>query len=151
MLESINLIQEYLRSEANLIRETYLKNQFPKDNVAVVEVRLNNGISFCTGATSRAKSPTPKPRLKSEGVQFEPIIDPYSERLMDTDSEYKALSAIADTLDLFDEDEQQGKLYLYTERKPCESCTYVLQQFNNKYPNIKVDIFWDYPYPPVSQ
>ncbi len=70
---------------------------------------------------------------------------------MDTDAEYKALSVIADTLDLFDGDQIRGKLYLYTERKPCESCNYVLQQFQDKYPNIEIaEIFWDYPYPPVS-
>jgi hypothetical protein len=139
-----------LRLDANLIRETYLKKTFPKGNVAVIEVHLANGISFGTGATSRARSPTSKPKLKSEGGQFEPIIDSYSDRLMDTDAEYKALSAIADTLDLFERDEQRGKLYLYTEREPCESCNYVLQQFRNKYPNLEIaEIFWDYPYPPV--
>ena len=145
------VILENLRSDANIIRKKYLKKQFPKGNVAVIEIHLNNGISFCTGATSRAKSPTPKPKLKSDGGQFEPIIDPYSQRLMDTDSEYKALSAIADTLDLFDKYEQQGRLYLYTEREPCESCNDVLKQFHDKYPNIKAETFWDYPYPPVSQ
>ena len=71
---------------------------------------------------------------------------------MDTDAEYKALSAIADTLDLLDEDKHIGKLYLYTERKPCESCIHVLQQFNDKYPNIEIAaVLWDYPYPPVSK
>jgi hypothetical protein len=70
---------------------------------------------------------------------------------MDTDAEYKALSAIADTLDFFARYEQQGKLYLYTEREPCESCAYVLQQFKHKYPNLEIaEIFWDYPYPPIS-
>ena len=134
-----------------MIREIYLKKPFPKGNIAVIEVDLANGISFGTGATSRARSPTPKPKSKSEGGQFEPIIDSYSKRIMDTDAEYKALSAIADTLDLLDEDKLTGKLYLYTERKPCESCIYVLQQFKDKYPKIEIaEIFWDYPYPPVS-
>ena len=115
-----------------------------------IEVHLANGISFGTGATSRARSPTPKPESKSEGGQFEPIIDSYSNRIMDTDAEYKALSAIADTLDLLDEDKLRGKLYLYTERKPCESCKYIIQQFKDKYPKIEIaEIFWDYPYPPV--
>lgn len=131
-----------------MIREIYLKKRFPKGNVAVIEVHLANNISFGTGATSRAKSPTPKPKSKSEGGQFEPIIDSYSNRVMDTDAEYKALSMIADTLDLFDESELRGKLYLYTERKPCESCTYILQQFKHKYPNIEIaTVLWDYPYP----
>ena len=149
-LLSPNLIREYLRLDANLIRESYLKKPFPKGNVAVIEIHLANGKAFGTGATSRAKSPTSKPKLKSEGGQFEPIIDSYSDRLMDTDAEYKALSAIADTLDLFERYEQKGKLYLYTERKPCASCSHVLQQFKHKYPLIEIaEILWDYPYPPI--
>lgn len=71
---------------------------------------------------------------------------------MDTDAEYKALSAIADTLDLFSKSEVEGKLYLYTERKPCESCIGVLKQFKNKYPMIEIiEVFWDHPYPPSPE
>ncbi len=66
---------------------------------------------------------------------------------MDTDAEYKALSAIADTLDSFDVSFREGKLYLYTERKPCESCQEIIQQFKAKYPKISIEIYWDYPYP----
>ncbi len=151
MLGRKHLIHDYLRSDANIIREKYLKKPFPKGNVAILEIHLTNNISFCVGATSRAKSPTMKPKSKSERGQFEPIIDSYSNRIMDTDAEYKALSAIADTLDLLAEDKLRGKLYLYSERKPCESCNYVLQQFKNKYPNIEIaGIFWDYPYRPIS-
>ncbi|MEM7595649.1 MAG: deaminase domain-containing protein [Cyanobacteria bacterium P01_A01_bin.83] len=152
MLGSTNLIREHLRDNAKLIRETYLKKPFPKGNVAVIEVHLVNDISLSTGATSRARSPTPKPKSKLEGGQFEPIIDFYSNLVMDTNAEYKALSAIADTLDLLDKNKLRGELYLYTERKPCESCVYVLQQFKGKYPNIEIaEIFWDYPYPPVFE
>jgi hypothetical protein len=66
---------------------------------------------------------------------------------MDTDAEYKALSAIADTLDMSYDRLVEGLLYLYTERKPCESCQGVLKQFQEKYPNIRIEIFWDYSYP----
>lgn len=100
------------------------------------------------GATSRAKSPINKPLPKSQGGQFEPIIDSFSGRLMDTDAEYKALSAIALTLSAIDNISLSGKLYLYTERRPCESCTGVLKQFTDKFPNIEIEVFWDYPYPP---
>lgn len=104
-----------------------------------------------TGATSRAKSPTPIPIPKSQGGQFEPTVDSYSGRLMDTDAEYKALSAIAETLEDFYNCEIQGKLYLYTERSPCESCLSVLEQFRDKFLNIEIaGVFWDEPYPPVS-
>ncbi len=144
-----NLIAR-LRSDANLIREQYLNKPFPKGNVAVIEVYLSDGSSFGIGATSRAKSPVAKPKPRSEGGQFNAIVDPYSGHLMDTDAEYKALSAVADTLEMSYDREVEGKLYLYTERKPCESCNGVIEQFKEKFPNIEISgVFWDYPYPPV--
>jgi hypothetical protein len=99
------------------------------------------------GGTSRSKSPSPKPQPKSEGGQFEPTRDSYSERLMDTDAEYKVFSAIADTLEMFYDLEVEGELYFYTELEPCESCNNVLKQFQAKFPNIMIKLFWDYPYP----
>lgn len=136
-----------LQNDAGIIRNFYLKKPFPKGNVSVIEVHLNHGVSFSVGATSRAKSPVAIPKSKSQGGQFKPIVDSFSGRIMDTDAEYKALSAIADTLDGFDVSLREGKLYLYTERKPCESCKGIIQQFKAKYPKISIKIYWDYPYP----
>jgi The BURPS668_1122 family of deaminases len=67
---------------------------------------------------------------------------------MDTDAEYKVLSAIADALQMHYDLQVEGELYLYTERQPCESCNNVLRQFEEKFPNIKITVFWDYPYSP---
>lgn len=142
-----NLV-ERLRLGAALIREQYINKPFPKANVAVIEVHLSGGIFFGIGATSRAKSPAAKPKGRSQGGQFDPIVDPYSNRLMDTDAEYKVLSAVADTLDMSYDRQVEGKLYLYTERKPCESCNGVIEQFKEKFPNIEIsEVFWDHPYP----
>jgi hypothetical protein len=139
---------EFLRQDARIIREKYLKKPIPKGNVAIVELYLDHGVIFGIGATSRAKSPIAiLPLPKSKGGQFEPSIDSYSQRIMDTDAEYKALSAIAETLEYFNNSLRQGKLYLYTERKPCESCQNIVEQFKAKFPQIHITIFWDYPYP----
>jgi hypothetical protein len=118
--------------------------------VAVAEVHLQFNVAFCVGGTSRGgkKSPIPQPKPKSEGGQFEPTIDSYSKRPMDTDAEYKVLSFIADTLEVFYDREVEGTLYLYTELQPCESCHNILRQFQKKFTLIKLKVFWDYPYPP---
>lgn len=137
-----------LSADANKIREIYVKKPFPKGNIAVVEVHLEDGTTFGIGATSRAKSPAPKPEPRSQGGQFEPIIDDFSRRKMDTDAEYKALSAISSTLEFHYNKSVKGRLYLYTERKPCESCQSIIEQFKAKFLNIKIIVFWDYPYPP---
>ncbi|SKB13895.1 conserved hypothetical protein [Planktothrix sp. PCC 11201] len=69
---------------------------------------------------------------------------------MDTDAEYKALSALAETLEMFDNPQIEGKLYLYSERKPCEICQEVIRQFTQRFPNLEITLFWDHPYPPSS-
>lgn len=139
-----------MKCDAALIRERYLKKPIGKANVAVAEIHLQGGIAFCVGATSRGgrKSPIDIPKSKSEGGQFEPAIDGYSGRLMDTDAEYKVLSEIAEKLEMFYDLQVEGNLYLYTELQPCESCQSILKQFEEKFPHIQTNIFWDYPYPP---
>ena len=139
-----------LPQNAEQIRQIFLKRDFPSGNIAIAEVHLEKGIRFGMGATSRASSPCqlsiPIPR--SQGGQFEPSIDPYSGRVMDTDAEYKVLSAIAQVLETHYNWDIQGQLYLYTERQPCQSCRDIIRQFREKFPNIEVDVDWSYPYPP---
>lgn len=142
---------EDLRCSAALIREQYLKKPVGKGNVAIAELYLEGDISFCAGATSRGgnKSPIPKiPKPKSAGGQFEPAIDSRTQRVMDTDAEYKVISEIANTLEMFYDLQVEGKLYLYTEFQPCESCSSVLRQFEEKFGQITIQVFWDYPFPP---
>jgi filamentous hemagglutinin len=73
---------------------------------------------------------------------------------MDTDSEYKVLSEIADTLEKFYDIYVEGIIYLYTERQPCQSCEGVISQFKEKFPNINLgleQVFWDHRYPPIQR
>jgi|694.fasta_scaffold133962_4 hypothetical protein len=152
-----NPIKKRLQESAAQIREKYLKREYPHSNVAIAEINLKGDIIFCVGATSKGgkKSPIPqKPEPKSKGGQFEPIIDPYSGHLMDTDSEYKVLSEIADTLEKFYDIYVEGIIYLYTERQPCQSCEGVISQFKEKFPNINLgleQVFWDHRYPPIQR
>lgn len=143
-------VKERLQQGAVQIRERYLNKPVLKSNVAIAEVHLKNDIFFCVGGTSRGgkKSPIPKPNPKSEGGQFQPIEDSYSGRVMDTDAEYKVLSAIADILESHYPLQLEGTVYFYTELKPCDSCHEIVRQFQEKFPNIEVKLFWDYPYPP---
>lgn len=145
------LISEELKNNAALIRICYLGKPIGKANVALAEIHLKEGIVFCAGATSRGgkKSPIDIPKPKSAGGQFEPTIDSRTGRMMDTDAEYKVLSAIAHTIEISYNLKVEGKLYLYTEFQPCESCNNILSQFKEKFTRIEVIVFWDYPYPPI--
>ncbi|WP_414530002.1 deaminase domain-containing protein [Nodularia chucula] len=146
---SDTLIKARLSASAATIRAAYLKKPIGKSNVTVAEIHIQGDVAFSVGATSRGgnKSPIPQPKPKSEGGQFEPTVDSRTHRLMDTDAEYKVLSTIADQLEILYDLQVEGNLYLYTELQPCESCENIIKQFQMKFPNIKIEVFWDYPYP----
>ncbi len=141
-------IKEDLATRAAYIRKVYLKKT-TGSNVSVADIYLSDDVVFCVGATSRGgrKSPIPKPQPKSGGGSFEPSIDSRTGRLMDTDAEYKVLTEIAETLEMSYDPRIKGRIYLYSELQPCESCDGVLEQFKEKFPNIDIDVFWDIPYP----
>ena len=145
------MARDNLRGDAAQIRNIFLRKNYPRGNVAVAEVHLAQGIVFGMGATCKADSPAMEAKPRSEGGHFEPSIDSYSRRPMDTDAEYKLLSAIADTLESCYNCNIRGQLYLYTERQPCESCQKVIEQFQQKFLNIEVFIDWSYPYPPTNE
>ncbi|OOF39704.1 hypothetical protein BKK49_07490 [Rodentibacter rarus] len=56
-----------------------------------------------------------------------------------TDSEYKIFSNLADQLG--NNFQAKGQVTIFTERPACVSCLGVADQFNKRYPNIKLNIF----------
>ncbi|WP_228011700.1 deaminase domain-containing protein [Serratia marcescens] len=54
------------------------------------------------------------------------------------DSEYKILDNLADKLGK--NVAAKGSVTIFTERPACGSCLGVIEQFQNKYPGIKVDV-----------
>jgi filamentous hemagglutinin len=58
--------------------------------------------------------------------------------LRNTDSEYKILDNLADRLG--SNTLAKGNVTIFTEQPACESCLGVIEQFQKKYPGIKVDI-----------
>lgn len=138
-----------LRRSAEMIRSFYLKKPYPKSNVAVAEVYMSDGSVFGTSSTSKAAGLAPKPLPRSKGGEFEPTRDPVVGRVMDTDAEYKVLSAVANTLDEMSAGggPQVTRVYLFSERAPCSSCWGVIKQFEKKY-GVKVDVLYNLNYPP---
>lgn len=55
-----------------------------------------------------------------------------------TDSEYKILSNLADKLG--DKFNSKGQVTIFTERRACQSCLGVIEQFKERYPNIKINV-----------
>lgn len=55
------------------------------------------------------------------------------------DSEYKLLEAVASLY--AQTPEVLGSVYVCTERPPCASCSYVIDQFRQRFPNITLKIY----------
>jgi filamentous hemagglutinin len=140
-----------LRVKATEIRRQYIANKkISSGNVAVLEY-VSPGLEepITVEATSRAKSPSPKPLPRSMGGYFEPSTDPSCDRdtPMDTDAEYKALSELARRIDAMASSQRTGVVYLFTERQPCASCASVLAQFEERFPLVSIVVEFDYPFP----
>lgn len=54
------------------------------------------------------------------------------------DSEYKLLEEVGSRY--FQTPEVRGNLNLWTERVPCDSCLYVIEQFRRLFPNIRLTV-----------
>lgn len=77
----------HLRPKAGEVRAKSIGKEVGKGNVAVLEYcSLDCQMPISVEATSRGKSPAPKPQPRSQGGYFEPSIDPSTNRLMDTDA-----------------------------------------------------------------
>jgi hypothetical protein len=63
---------------------------------------------------------------------------PIGGRRRDLDSESKILEAIAEKYT--NNREIKGKIELFTEREPCDSCKYVIKQFKQTFPNIELNV-----------
>ncbi|CAN1213550.1 Deaminase [Tumidithrix helvetica PCC 7403] len=70
-------------------------------------------------------------------VMFE-LLDPPPGHFRGLDSEYKLLEEIASR---YTQNKSiKGRIELFTERKPCLSCCYVINQFRQAFPNIELSI-----------
>ena len=82
---------------------------------------------------------------------FQERIDraPSAKCFNETHAEYKIFNALAEDLERDDVSlEVEGILYLYTERDMCSGCKITCDEdFYRRFPNIKVIIFYERPYP----
>ncbi len=58
--------------------------------------------------------------------------------LRDGDTEYKILNDLAERVG--DNYKAKGKIKLFTEKDTCDSCNLIIQQFNDKYPDITIEV-----------
>ncbi|WP_269208820.1 deaminase domain-containing protein, partial [Neisseria meningitidis] len=91
--------------------------------------------------TSNANPPLPETKIfKPISVdKYHNIASPPRGTLRNIDGEYKLLETIAQQLG--NNRNVSGRIDLFTELKACQSCSNVILEFRNRYPNIQLNIF----------
>jgi len=143
-------IVEELRTKAQEVRSIYIRK--PRlGNAAAAKLELPMGRVYSKEATSK-RDPLNTPG-KEDGSKlfFEPRINRAApdNNYNEQHAEYKIFNALTEDLERDDVSlEVEGILYLYTERDMCSGCNITCDEdFNMKFPNIKVIIFYERPYP----
>jgi hypothetical protein len=117
---------------ASLTGEVRSSLQIQGRNVAVAEVNVGGRSEMLTGVSGRASPPGTAPAPEN------PLFTTKASGAMTRayDSEVKILEDVANGLP----SDARGTISLYTERAPCNSCQGVIQQFQERFPGIKVII-----------
>ncbi|MBD2545690.1 deaminase domain-containing protein [Planktothricoides raciborskii] len=153
-------IAEALRAQVQQVRQKHIPPRINKitavpesdGNVAVarLEIFSNPKQIYWFEATSK-KSPLNIPGENGGPPQwFHPRLDKalQGEYYNDAHAEYKLFNAIAAKIQESNlPHDLEGILYLYTERDTCSGCYLTGDEFNQRFPNIRVIIFYDRLYP----
>ena len=115
-------------------------------NVAVADVSISGLKQWWSAHSKIDVIGDIKPAGAAPGISLKPtnpVFDAFivGEHLRDVDTEYKILSDIAKALG--DNTSATGTIKLFSEFYPCDSCTYVIAQFSNKYKNIVVEVIYN--------
>jgi len=151
-------IADALRDEVQQVRQQYIPPRRSKisdpqsdGNVAVARLEISNPNQSCSfQATSKRKPINIPGEEGGPTLYFDPMLDrailgQYYNR---AHAEYKLFNAIAEKIKQSNlPDDVEGILYLYTERDTCSGCYSTGDNFNDMFPNIRVIIFYERPYP----
>lgn len=142
-------IVEELRTKAQEVRSTYIKND--SGNVAVAKLELPTGRVYREEATSKKKPLNIPGENNGPKLLFEPRIDraSFNNNYNEKHAEYKLFNALAAELERDSvPSEATGRLYLYTRLNMCSGCyTTCNEDFARWFPNIEVIIFYEELYP----
>ncbi|MEG4013142.1 MULTISPECIES: deaminase domain-containing protein [unclassified Microcoleus] len=139
---------EELRTKAQEVRAFYIKKP-SLGNSATAILELETGRVYSEKATSKPDPLNIPGKEDGPKLFFEARIDRQKSLLNEHHAEYKIFNALAGALERDDVSlEVEGILYLYTEREMCSGCNITCDEdFNMRFPNIKVIIFYERPYP----
>ncbi|WP_433728549.1 deaminase domain-containing protein [Nocardia sp. CA-129566] len=110
-------------------------------NVAVAEAEINGQFipADRLGAVSGQTSPS-----GTVGTSGNPVFNPtdeYGVAYRPTDSEYKILEDLATRL----KPDSKGVVELYTENEPCPACNSVIEQFRQRFPEVRLNVTYTNP------
>lgn len=144
-------IVEELRTKAKDVRSSIHSGKLSSGNAAAAKLELAIGRVYSKEATSKRKPLSIPGQDNGPKLFFPERIDraAYPQNFNEKHAEYKIFNALAEDLERDDVSlEVEGILYLYTERDMCSGCNITCDEhFYMRFPNIKVIIFYERPYP----
>ena len=124
-------------------RGSFIEDLKEEGNVAFADVSIS-GLKKEWFAHSRIDTLSEiKPAGAVSNISLKPTNPVFSASIVggymrDVDTEYKILNDIAKALG--NNTSAVGKIKLFTERPPCDSCAKIIQQFSSKYKNIVIEV-----------
>lgn len=130
MLRTLKGLPEAFAFDSGNMGAAWVKIDGMIDEVISAYSRYDDEIGFSILRENR--------QFKTLEVNADQVIDGFNAFNRKYDAESKILEEIAEKIG--NKTNVSGKILLYTERKCCPSCEYVIQQFMDKYPNIIITI-----------
>ncbi|MDB0564344.1 deaminase domain-containing protein [Ralstonia solanacearum] len=136
--------QASLAQQVANLRATLTGSSKTGGNMGVAQIDIP-GVQPVMAASSRIANPTPAQQAAGFVGEVPETFASSSAPLPDgtlipryVDSEAKILNNIA--AQLGDNNSVSGVIKLFTERAPCSSCSSIIRQFQQRYPNITINV-----------
>ena len=107
-------------------------------------------IEDITGEVRIAEIPKLNKAYPAPDVQAMNLNSRYPTRQPDRDTEYKIIRAVDSEMQCIAEDHQKGTLKIYIRLSPCKICQDNIKRFQERHPNITVQIKYDIQYDNAS-
>ncbi|HEZ4985785.1 TPA: DUF637 domain-containing protein [Neisseria meningitidis] len=144
--DSAPALRQALTAESQRIRMKLPEEYRQIGNLAIAKIdvkglpqRMEAFSSFQKGEHGFISLPETKIFKPISVDKYHNIASPPRGTLRNIDGEYKLLETIAQQLG--NNRNVSGRIDLFTELKACQSCSNVILEFRNRYPNIQLNIF----------
>ncbi|MFD6391575.1 toxin glutamine deamidase domain-containing protein [Nocardia sp. NPDC060259] len=115
------------------------------------------GFSGTSDVSRNAPAGTPLPPIAPPSQRNSIVPDLSEDEIRRNDAENNMLEHLYSQireqypLDENNQNHTPGRVRLFSEQEPCQSCNPTIREFQRMYPNIEIEVYYALPYPPVRR